>query len=157
MVEKTGVTEQDLWIHEMRYRVAVGVLQETWATCSKGLGDLFIHMKTTEMTRRQVRVSKPSPICFSVHLTNYVSMHNTQAIHGSLQTLHDQQTAYWKKLPDLAQTLSTLVQNRVADPQLIEKEIGNDIRIGAQRLEQSEVSYLLSRETCMQYNCTEAG
>ena len=62
MVEKTGMTDQDLWIYEMRYRVAVGVLQETWAICSKGLGDLFTHMKATEMTRRQVRNwnSRPS-------------------------------------------------------------------------------------------------
>ena len=112
-LEKLGMAEQDLWVYEMHYRVAVGVLQETWGVCSKGLGSLFTRMKDTEMARRQ-------------------------AIHAALQTLHDQQTAYWKKLPELGQTLSTLVQTRVADPHLIEKEIGTDIRAGAQRLEHSE-------------------
>jgi hypothetical protein len=97
----------------MRYRVAVSVLQETWSVCSKSLGGLFTRMKDTEMTRRQ-------------------------AVHAALQTLHDQQTQYWKKMPEVGQTLSTLVQTRVADPQLIEKEIGTDIRTGAQRLEHSE-------------------
>jgi hypothetical protein len=48
------VAEADLWVYDMRYRVAVSVLHETWATCSKGLGDLFTLMKQTEMTRRQV-------------------------------------------------------------------------------------------------------
>lgn len=97
----------------MRYRVAVGVLQETWSVCSKSLGGLFTRMKDTEMARRQ-------------------------AIHAALQTLHDQQTQYWHKMPEVGQTLSTLVQTRVADPQLIEKEIGSDIRTGAQRLEHSK-------------------
>ncbi len=97
----------------MRYRVAVRVLQETWSVCSKSLGGLFTRMKDTEMARRQ-------------------------ALHAALQTLHDQQTQYWRKLPEVGQMLSTLVQTRVADPQLIEKEIGTDIRTGAQRLERSE-------------------
>lgn len=112
-LEKLGSLESDLWVHEMRYRVAVGVLQETWSVCSKSLGGLFTRMKDTEMARRQ-------------------------AIHTALQTLHDQQTQYWRKMPEVGQTLSTLVQTRVADPQLIEKEIGSDIRTGAQRLEHSE-------------------
>lgn len=55
LLEKSGSTEQDLWINEMRYRVAVTVLHETWAICSKGLGDLFTHMKQMELTRRTVR------------------------------------------------------------------------------------------------------
>lgn len=112
-LEKLGSLESDLWVHEMRYRVAVGVLQETWSVCSKSLGGLFTRMKDTEMARRQ-------------------------AIHTALQTLHDQQTQFWRKMPEVGQTLSTLVQNRVADPQIIEKEIGSDIRTGAQRLEHSE-------------------
>jgi hypothetical protein len=89
------------------------VLQETWSVCSKSLGGLFTRMKETEMARRQ-------------------------AVHAALQTLHDQQTQYWCKMPEVGQTLSTLVQTRVADPHLIEKEIGADIRAGAQRLEHSE-------------------
>lgn len=114
-LEKMGMNENglDLWVFEMQYRVAVGVLLETWGVCSSGLGGLFTRMKDTEMTRRQ-------------------------AIHTALGTLHDQQTAYWKKLPELGFTFSSLVHSRVADPGLIEKEIGADIRTGAQRLQQSE-------------------
>jgi len=114
-LEKMGMNENglDLWVFEMQYRVAVEVLLETWGVCSSGLGGLFTRMKDTEMTRRQ-------------------------AIHTALGTLHDQQTACWKKLPELGLTFSSMVHSRVADPHLIEKEIGADIRTGAQRLEHSE-------------------
>jgi hypothetical protein len=114
-LEKMGMNENglDLWVFEMQYRVAVGVLLETWGVCSSGLGGLFTRMKDTEMTRRQ-------------------------AIHTALGTLHDQQTAYWKKLPELGLSYSSLAHSRVADPHLIEKEIGADIRTGARRLEHSE-------------------
>lgn len=44
--------------------------------CSKSLGGLFTRMKDTEMVRRQ-------------------------AIHAALQTLHDQQTGYWRKMPEV--------------------------------------------------------
>lgn len=37
--------------------MAVSVLHETWNICSKGLGNLFTHMKQMEMTRRTVRTS----------------------------------------------------------------------------------------------------
>lgn len=64
-----------------------------------------------------------------------------QAIHTALQTLHDQQGLYWRKLPEIASSVSALVATKVvSDPQAIEKEIGADIRTGAHRLEISEVS-----------------
>ena len=76
-------------------------------------------------------------------------MTRRQAIHTALQTLHDQQTQYWRKMPEVGQTLSTLVQTRVADPHLIEKEIGTDIRTGAQRLGHSEVREMGRMNVCV--------
>lgn len=114
-LEKMGVSDSglDLWVFEMQYRVAVRVLLETWKVCRLALGALFRRMKDTEMTRRQ-------------------------AIYAALGTVLDHQTAYWKRLPEHGLMLSNLVHSRVADPRLIEKEIGADVRTGAQRLQHSK-------------------
>ncbi|EWM20920.1 hypothetical protein Naga_100061g18 [Nannochloropsis gaditana] len=113
-LEKMGMSEgQDLWIYEMHYRMAVVILLETWELSSTALTAMFARMKDTEMARRQ-------------------------AIHSALQTLNEEQTAYWRKLPHLGVTLSSLVQSHATDPRLIEKQIGADIRMGAKRLGLSE-------------------
>jgi hypothetical protein len=39
-----------------------------------------------------------------------------QAIHTALQTLHDQQGQYWRKLPELAAAVTTLVATKVTEP-----------------------------------------
>lgn len=38
-----------------------------------------------------------------------------QAIHTALQTLHDQQGQYWRKLPELAAAVTTLVATKVGN------------------------------------------
>ncbi|GAB5035742.1 Hypothetical protein NocV09_02900490 [Nannochloropsis oceanica] len=114
-LEKMGVSdsELDLWVFEMQYRVAVGLLLETWKVCRSALGALFKRMKDAEMTRRRVT-------------------------HAALGTVLGQQTTYWKRLPEYGLTLPSQVHPRVSEPRLIEKEIGADVRTGVQRLQHSQ-------------------
>lgn len=73
---------------------------------------------------------------------------SSSCMHAYIQTLvcPDRRTTRFTSLihnpPELAlqlgHTLSALLQTRVADPHVIEKEIGTDIRSGAQRLGHSE-------------------
>jgi len=95
-LEKMGVSdsELDLWVFEMQYRVAVGLLLETWKVCRSALGALFKRMKDAEMTRRRVT-------------------------HAALGTVLGQQTTYWKRLPEYGLTLPRQVHPRVSEPRLI--------------------------------------
>lgn len=107
----------DVWVVELRYRMAVAFLSSVWDKCSSELSKLFLSMKDAECNRRNV-------------------------IKDLLTKLVKRQESQWLELPSLAiPILKKLDEWPTEERKAVEEDVQNSIRDRALTIQRDEAVY----------------
>ena len=103
----------DLWLCEMRYRMAVAFLSACWEKCSAELSRLFAAMKETECSRRH-------------------------RLRELLLLFLQKQERLWIGLPSIIKPALEDISGRTIERAAIEEEVQSSIRLRAQAIQRNE-------------------
>ena len=107
----------DVWVVELRYRMAVAFLSSVWDKCSSELSKLFLSMKDAECNRRNV-------------------------IKDLLIKAVKRQDSQWHELPSLASPLlKELDEWPTMERKAVEDDVQNSIRERAQYIQRDEAMH----------------
>ena len=107
----------DVWVVELRYRMAVAFLSSVWDKCSSELSKLFLSMKDAECNRRNV-------------------------IKDLLIKAVKRQDRQWHELPSLASPLlKELDEWPTTERKAVEDDVQNSIRERAQYIQRDEAMH----------------
>jgi hypothetical protein len=104
----------DIWVVELRYRMAVAFLSAVWEKCSSELSKLFLSMKDAECNRRNI-------------------------IKDLMIKAMTRQESQWQELPLLASpVLKDLDEWPTTERKAVEDDVQNSIRERAQNIQRDE-------------------
>lgn len=107
----------DVWVVELRYRMAVAFLSSVWDKCSSELSKLFLSMKDAECNRRNV-------------------------IKDLMIKAVKRQESQWHELPSLASSvLKELEEWPTTERKVVEDDVQNSIRERAQYIQRDEAMH----------------
>lgn len=103
----------DIWVEEMRYRMAVAFLSSVWEKCSSELSKLFLSMKDEECNRR-----------------NEIKVLMIKSIQ--------RQEQMWLGLPTIVKSILSELKQWPLERKLMEEDIQHSIRGRAQAIQRDE-------------------
>ena len=115
-VEEEETEPLDVWVAEMRYRMAVAFLSSVWEKCSTELSKLFLSMKDTECTRRSQLKD------FMIKAT-------------------EMQNELWQRLPSTIETIQKELSEWPMDRNRVENDVQASIRERAQAIQIEEAEH----------------
>ena len=112
----------DVWIDEMRYRMAVAFLSSTWEKCSSELSKLFTNLKSAECDRRN-------------------------RIKELLIKATQRQERLWLGLPSTIQPVLKQLIEWPMEKKIVEEDVQTSIRARAQFILKEETEHKKANET----------
>ena len=110
------VVAEDVWVEEMRYRMAVAFLSSVWEKCSSELSKLFLSMKDAECSRRN-------------------------QLKSLLIKAAEQQEQLWQALPSVISPVLTELTEWPLDRKSMEEDVQHSIRERAQAIQRDEAEH----------------
>ena len=129
----TAVKEcTDVWVEEMKYRMAVAFLSSVWEKCSSELSKLFLSMKDEECNRR-----------------NKMKELMIKAM--------EQQGSVWLSLPSVVDPILHELTEWPMERTAVEEDVQLSIRERAQAIQRDEAEHKISGDDDSQSNYNDAG